>query len=192
MFELWLARHGATEWSENGRHTGSRTDLPLLPEGERSARRLAELLRDVSFSAAYTSPLQRARRTAELAGFPDPEPTPLLLECDYGDYEGLTSEQIQESRPGWELYRDGCPGGEQPEALYRRARTFAGVAEARGGRDGRAIAFGHGHILRAVAAAWLALDVGAAAALELDTATLSVLVSGPRGRLLRLWNGRPA
>ena len=143
----------------------------------------------MSFSGAYTSPLQRARRTARLAGFEDPEPTPLLLEYDYGDYEGLTTEQIHAERPDWELFKDGCPGGESPDAVYRRARTFCDYAERRGGR---VIAFAHGHILRTVGAAWLALDVRAAAGMELDTATLSILVRGARGRQLRLWNGLPA
>jgi broad specificity phosphatase PhoE len=181
-------RHGATEWSENGRHTGSRTDLPLLPEGEKRAAALRPVLARENFTAAYTSPLQRAARTAELAGFPDAERTDLLLEYDYGEYEGLTSDQIRERDPDWDLFRDGCPGGESPDQVLARAERFAELAEARGGR---VIAFAHGHILRAVAAAWLGLGAPAASRFDLGTATISILAGGPRGHLLQLWNGMP-
>lgn len=140
------------------------------------------------FTAAYTSPLRRAARTAELAGFPDAERTDLLLEYDYGDYEGLTSAQINARRPGWDLFRDGCPGGESPDQVLARAERFAEVAESRGGR---VIAFAHGHILRALAVAWLGLGAFAASRFDLGTATVGILADGPRGRLLKLWNGMP-
>jgi broad specificity phosphatase PhoE len=129
--------------------------------------------------------MQRARRTAEIAGFPRPEITDLLREFDYGQYEGLTTQQIQATRPGWELYHDGCPGGESPAQAYDRALRFIELAA---GAGGDVLAFAHGHILRTVAAAWLALDVTAAARLRLDVATLSQLASTDRGRELALWN----
>jgi broad specificity phosphatase PhoE len=127
-------------------------------------------------------------RTAELAGFPQAERTDLLREFDYGDYEGLTSAEIQARNPDWDLFRDGCPGGESPAGVMERAGRFASLAEARGGR---VVAFAHGHILRALAAAWLGLGAPAASRFDLGTATVSILTGGPRGRLLRLWNGLP-
>jgi broad specificity phosphatase PhoE len=171
----------------NGRHTG-RTDLPLTPHGEQAAAALRPSLSAIKFAAVYSSPLQRARRTAQIAGFPDPEVTPLLQEFDYGDYEGLTSAQIHERQPDWQLYRDGCPGGESPEQVYNRARAFIDIAAA---SAGPAIAFAHGHILRAVAIAWMALDIIAAARLDLDVATLSILADDQHGRVLKLWNAPP-
>jgi len=129
--------------------------------------------------------MQRARRTAAIAGFADPEITDLLREYDYGEYEGLTTAQIHASRPGWELYHDGCPGGESPAQAYDRAQRFIELAA---GEGGNILAFGHGHILRTIAVAWLTLDVTAAARLRLDVATLSQLASTDRGRELALWN----
>src|SRR4051794_22227798 len=114
--EIWLARHGATEWSRSGQHTGS-TDLPLIPQGEDEARAMAPRLAAVGFRTALTSPLSRARETARLAGFPDARVDDLLREVDYGEYEGVTTKEIQETRPGWELFRDGSPGGESPEEI---------------------------------------------------------------------------
>jgi broad specificity phosphatase PhoE len=182
--DLYLARHGATEWSENGRHTGS-TDLPLLDEGEEQARRLGEYLQGRRFGAVYTSDLGRALRKAELAGFPSAEPTPLLREFDYGDYEGLTSAQIHRERPGWEIYHDGCPGGESPDQVYRRAQAFLRLV---GGRSGSVIAFSHGHFLRALATAWTELAIATAARLALDPATISILRDGDHGRVVQEWN----
>jgi probable phosphoglycerate mutase len=127
----------------------------------------------------------RARRTAEIAGFPDPTLTPLLREFDYGDYEGLTSAEIRQQRPDWQLYRDGCPGGESPAQVYARASEFVELAAA---AAGNVLAFAHGHILRAVAVAWMRLDITAAARMQLDVATLSTLVDNDRGRELALWN----
>jgi probable phosphoglycerate mutase len=135
----------------------------------------------------YSSPLQRAVRTAQLAGFDHPQLTPLLKEFDYGELEGLTMAQIQQRDPGWELYRDGCPGGESPDQVYARAQRFIGLATG-GGKAGRAIAFAHGHILRAVAAAWIDAQVMIAARLQLDVATLNILHDGDRGRVIELWN----
>jgi probable phosphoglycerate mutase len=183
-FDLYLARHGGTAWTHTGQHTGS-TDLPLLPEGEEQARRLGAHLRGIEFAAVYSSDKQRALRTAELAGFDRPQATPLLREFDYGEYEGLTSAEIWRTRPGWQIYADGCPGGETPAQVYARARTFlAGLS----GLEGAAIAFSHGHFLRALAVAWVGLDITAAAGLALDTAALCILREGARGRVIQRWN----
>ena len=182
--DLYLARHGETEWSRSGQHTG-RTDLPLLPVGEARARQLGDRLRGLHVDRAYSSPLVRARRTAELAGYPDPILTPLLREYDYGDYEGLTSAEIHAQRPDWQLFRDGCPGGETPAEVYARAAGFVAEATA---RPGTAIAFAHGHILRAVACAFLEREITLAGQLALDTAALCLLREGDRGRVLETWN----
>jgi broad specificity phosphatase PhoE len=133
----------------------------------------------------YSSPLQRARRTAEIAGFSNPQLTPLLREVDYGEYEGLTTKAIHESRPEWELYKDGCPGGETPAQIYARATEFITLAA---GADRRVLAFSHGHFLRAIAVAWMTLDIRAAAALYLDVATISILRRDEHGRVLAVWN----
>ena len=143
-------------------------------------------LRGITFDAVYSSPMHRARRTAELAGFPNPSITDLLREADYGAYEGLTTREIRESDPDWELYRDGCPGGETPAQLYARAERFIELATGVG--DGRVIAFSHGHILRAVGAAWIRADVTVAAGLQLDVASISILREADRGRAIALWN----
>ncbi len=137
------------------------------------------------FDVVFSSPMTRARRTAELAGFSKPQITPLLSEFDYGDFEGITSQTIHQTQPGWELFKDGCPGGESPDQVYARAKEFVDLAEASGGR---VLAFAHGHILRAVAAAWLSLDIVAARGFQLDVATLSTLRDGDHGRVLALWN----
>jgi probable phosphoglycerate mutase len=143
-------------------------------------------LSGLSFAAVFSSPLQRAWRTAEIAGFPNPQLTPLLREADYGQYEGITSAQIHQQNPGWEIYKDGSPGGEAPAQIYARALEFIRLCET---VDGRLLAFAHGHILRAVAVAWLRLDITAAANLQLDVATLSRLREDPdHGRLLAMWN----
>ena len=129
--------------------------------------------------------MQRARRTAEVAGFTHPEVTPLLQEFDYGEYEGITTKQIQDGNPGWDLYRDGCPGGETPAQVYARASQFLELATR---HQGNVLAFAHGHILRAVGVAWLHLDITAASLLRLDVATLSLLADDDHGRQLAMWN----
>jgi broad specificity phosphatase PhoE len=136
----------------------------------------------------FSSPLQRARRTAQLAGFPDPQVTALLREVDYGEYEGITTNAIHESRPDWELYKDGSPGGETPAQIYARAVAFITLASA---VNGRVLAFSHGHFLRAVAIAWMGLDIKAASTLYLDVATLSLLRNDDHGRVLAMWNSPP-
>ena len=132
--------------------------------------------------------MRRARRTAEIAGFHGPHVTELLREFDYGQYEGLTSAEIQATRPGWEIFHDGCPGGESPAHVYSRAQRFIELAIEAAGDGGSVLAFAHGHILRAVAVAWLSLDIVAAAGFRLDVATLSRLAATDRGRELALWN----
>ncbi len=168
----------------NGRHTG-RTDLPLTARGEERAAALGRRLAGLDFAAVYASPLERARRTAEIAGFPSPHITPLLREFDYGEYEGITTAEIHKMRPDWEVFKDGCPGGETPARAYARALEFIALAAK---HNGCVLAFAHGHILRTVAVAWLALDVTVAAGLQLDVATLSVLRDGDHGRVLAVWN----
>lgn len=183
--DLYLVRHGATQWALDGRHTG-RTDLPLLPEGREAAKRVAGRLERVPFVAAFSSDKSRAKETAELAGFPDAQTTPLLREFDYGDYEGMTTEEITHIRPGWSIYEDGCPNGETPEQVYTRAQAFMRLLD---GLTGNVIAFSHGHFLRALACAWTELPITAGAAFALDTATICILRDGLRGRVVQEWNG---
>ena len=183
-FELFLVRHGETEWTVNGRHTG-KTDIPLTPHGEEEAASLRPKLAGIGFTAVFASQLQRAQRTAELAGIPKFEITPLLNEVDYGEFDGRTSADIHAERPGWELYRDGSPGGETPAEMYERAEAFIAMAAA---RSGRVIAFSHGHFLRGVAVAWLAIDITNATKFKLDVASISILSETDHGRELARWN----
>jgi probable phosphoglycerate mutase len=161
--------------------------LPLTPRGEERAAALRPRLSSLHFDAVYSSPMQRATRTAELAGFPNPQLTDLLREVEYGDYEGLTSKQIHEANPSWEVYSDGSPGGENPAQIYARAYAFIALA---GKTGGKVIAFAHGHILRAVGAAWIHANISVATGLMLDVATLSVLRDDGH-RLITLWNSAP-
>ena len=184
MIEMWLVRHGPTEWSENGRHT-SATDLPLLPEGEEKARGLAGALAALEPAQVLSSPRVRARRTAELTGFGDAEVDEDLTEWGYGDYEGITTPQIRESRPGWTIWKDGCPGGETAEELA--ARLDRVVARARA-VEGRTLVFGHGHALRVLAARWLGLDVADGRLFKLDTATISTLGYERERPVMLRWN----
>ena len=184
--ELWLARHGETEWSLSGRHTG-RTDIPLTPRGEAQATALGERLRGRSFALVLVSPLQRARRTAELAGFGDAavELEPDLMEVDYGEYEGRTTSEIRRARPDWDLWRDGCPGGETiPEAARRAERAIARARAA----DGPVLLVGHGHLTRTLATRALTLECDAGRHLALDPASLSIVGSEHAAPALRLWN----
>jgi broad specificity phosphatase PhoE len=184
---LYLARHGETAWSLSGRHTG-RTDLPLTERGEQDARGLAERLRGLSFTQVWTSPLQRAARTCELAGFGSTaEVNGDLVEWNYGDYEGRTSAEIHETRPDWQLFRDGCPGGEAPEQVGARANRV--VERVRAVRAD-VLVFSSGHFLRVLAARWLGLEPAAGRFFLLRTASLSVLgyehsLSEP---VIRLWD----
>jgi len=184
MTDLYLVRHGATEWSIAGRHTGT-TDLPLLPEGEDTARALAARLRGADFGLVLTSPRQRARRTAELAGFPDAVVDDDLAEWDYGDYEGVTTEEIREKDPDWTIWSGVTPGGETPEQVGARLDRVIDRVRA---TDGHTLVFGHGHALRALAARWLGLPVAEGRLLKLDTATLSVLGFEREQPVVLHWN----
>ncbi len=146
---------------------------------------MGKRLRALQFDAVYSSPMERARRTAEIAGFPNPRITPLLHEFDYGDYEGKTSAEIRQMHPDWQLYRDGCPGGETPAQVYQRARDFIDLALR---SSGHVLAFAHGHILRAVAVAWMSFDIASAIRFQLDVATLSILAEDQHARGLKIWN----
>lgn len=192
LSQVYLIRHGATAWSDSGRHTG-RSEIPLTPEGEAKARGLAVRLKDVAFSRVLTSPRLRARRTCELAGFAGAaEIEPDLAEWDYGDYEGRRSAEVLGSRPDWSLFRDGCPGGELPADVSLRADRL--IARLRA-LEGNVALFSHGHFGRALGARWIGLPVGDGRRLLLDTASLSVL-GFERGDLaspaVALWNSREA
>ena len=183
--ELYLVRHGETEWSRARRHTG-RTDVPLSPVGEAEARALGEHLAGLQVDLVLSSPLARAVTTARLAGFGSRlRTTPALLEFDYGDYEGMTSAQIRAWRPGWDLFRDGCPGGETPPAVAARARRLLEEVAA---DDRRTILFGHGHQLRILAACFLGLPPDAARHLFLGTASVSALGREHDWPAILLWN----
>lgn len=182
--ELWLVRHGETEWSRDHRHT-STTDLPLLPEGEAAARGLRERLAAVGFATVLTSPRLRARRTAELAGFPDAERTEDLAEWAYGDYEGITTEEIRRSVPGWTVWTHPSPGGETATEVARRLDRV--VARARDA-DAPVLVFGHGHALRVLAARWLGLPATDGRLLRLDTGTVSVLGHERADPVVLRWN----
>jgi broad specificity phosphatase PhoE len=184
---VYLARHGETEWSVSGQHTGH-TDIPLTARGEQDTQRLARRLAGVTFAKIFTSPLARARRTCELAGFGDAaEVDADLQEWDYGAYEGRRTVDIRQERPDWYLFRDGCPGGESVEAIGTRADRV--VARLRA-IEADVLVFGHGHILRVLAARWLGLPPGEARLFVLSTAALSIL--GYEHALhepaIRLWN----
>ena len=184
---IYLARHGETEWSVTGQHTGV-TDLPLTERGERNAMRLRQRLAGSVFARVLTSPLQRAVRTCELAGFGalakvDPD----LVEWNYGDYEGLRTAQIHAVRPGWQLFRDGCPNGESPQDVGARADRVVSRVRA---VKGDVLIFSSGHFLRVLAACWLGLEPFAGKFFILDTASLSALsyehdLSSPA---IRFWN----
>jgi broad specificity phosphatase PhoE len=184
---LFVARHGETAWSLSGQHTGL-TDLPLTPNGERNARQLGERLRGLTFAKVFTSPLQRASRTCELAGFGAvAEKDHDLVEWNYGEYEGLRSAEIHARRPGWQIFRDGCPGGESPEQIAARADRVVQRVRA---VDGDVLIFSSGHFLRALATRWLGLEPMAGRYLLLSTASLGTLsyehdVSQPA---IQLWN----
>jgi probable phosphoglycerate mutase len=182
--EVWLVRHGETEWSRNGRHT-STTDLPLLPEGEQVAVQLHERLAAQDFALVLTSPRQRARTTAELAGHPDAEVDEDLVEWTYGDYEGITTDEIRRTVPGWTVWNGTCPGGETADDVEKRLdRVVARLVAA----PGPALVFAHGHSLRALTARWLGLPVTDGRLFRLDTATVSVLGHERESAVILRWN----
>ncbi|MER9315775.1 histidine phosphatase family protein [Mesorhizobium sp. M0659] len=185
--EIYLVRHGETEWSASGKHTG-RTDIPLTAKGEAAARGVADRLKDLSFQAVWSSPSQRAFSTCTLAGFGAAAvKKPDLQEWDYGAYEGVKTKEILVQRPGWQLFRDGCPDGESAADVGARAdRIIAGLRAI----EGNVLVFSSSHFLRVLAARWLGLPPEGGAHFVLDTASLSILgyehdLSEP---VIRRWN----
>lgn len=185
MTELILARHGETEWSRDGRHTG-RTDVPLTANGRDEAERLREPLAGRGFTRVLSSPLSRAVDTARLAGFGEVvETRDDLLEWDYGEYEGITTATIREGRPGWLLWRDGCPGGESADQVGARVDRVLAELD---GAEGDALLFAHGHVLRVLTARWLDLDPDRGQLYALGTGTLSTLGFEHEYHVIRAWN----
>ena len=183
---IFLARHGETEWSAAGRHTG-RTDLPLTPTGEDQARALGRRLSSHVFVSVLTSPARRARQTCDRAGYAGRAVVvDDLREWDYGDYEGRTTADIQQEAHAWDLWHDGAPGGEGPEQVATRAERVIGEAVA--GRDGDVLVFGHGHMSRMLGARWVGADPGFGTVLRLSTASLSLLGWEHGHRAIELWN----
>ena len=185
--DVWLIRHGETEWSRRGRHTGI-TDLPLTDAGRRAAKALVPVLARESFVRVLTSPLERARETCQLAGLGDrAQVDPDLVEWNYGDYEGLTSAEIRDRAPGWLLFRDGAPGGERPDDVSRRVDRV--IARARAA-PGHVAIVAHGHLLRSLAARWLGWPVAAGQHFLLDTGTVNVLSAYHEAPAIKRWNAR--
>lgn len=186
---LWLVRHGETAWSLSGQHT-STTDLPLTPEGELQAVAIGKLLAGRTFDHVLSSPRTRAMDTTRLAGFGERlEMLEALVEVDYGEYEGRTTHEIHEISPGWELFRDGSPGGETPTDISAHADAALAESTAHGGN---LLLFGHGHLFRALGARFLGLPISVAAQLRLDAGSISVLQVERDGPTVVLWNRRVA
>ncbi len=184
--ELWLVRHGETEWSLSGQHTGS-TDIPLTDHGRAQAKALGALLAGKSFARVLSSPMSRALETCRLAGYGDEvEITDDLLEWDYGDYEGRRTVDIRKERPDWTLFADGVPNGETAAQVATRVDR---VIEAAAGAGGNVALFAHGHVLRVLTARWLDLRPQEGRLFALSTASLSVLGHERETRVIRLWNG---
>ncbi len=185
MNEIWLFRHGATEWSKNGRHTGT-TDLPLLPEGERVATAMRPFVSSRTFSMVLSSPLNRARRTAELIGVGDQATVDDdLHEWDYGEYEGVTTAKIRDRVPGWTIWSGDCPGGETGAQVAERCRRVVDRCLA---ADGDVALVAHGHLLRVLAATWLGLPPEDGRFFRLDTGTYCVLGFEHEYRTIHHWN----
>jgi probable phosphoglycerate mutase len=188
---VYLARHGETAWTLSGQHTG-RTDIPLTPRGEDDARRLGERLKALTFAVVLSSPLQRAKRTCELAGFGDRAVVdPYLREWDYGEFEGLKTTEIRQRRPDWRLFRDGCPGGETVDQVGDRADRLIARLQA---ANGDALVFSHGHFLRVLTARWLALPPADGRLFLCDPTSLGTLGyehDRPDEPVVRLWNDAP-
>jgi probable phosphoglycerate mutase len=184
--EIWLVRHGETEWTVSRQHTGT-TDIPLTPAGLERARALSPVLGAHAFGLVMTSPLQRARRTAQLAGFADAVVDPRLVELNYGDYEGRTTAAIHEENPDWSLWRDGSPGGESIDEAGRRAdEVIAELSSA----SGDVLLFGHGHFSRVLGARLLGLPASEGRLLMLSPAAICVIGSEREQRALKHWNWR--
>ncbi len=182
---VYLVRHGQTQWSSLGKHTGH-TDIPLTAEGERLAATLKAPLAKVPFSTILSSPLKRAVRTAEIAGF-RPTLEPDLIEWNYGAYEGVTTAEIRAKDPTWNLFKDGCPGGEQARDVGARADRLIAKLQ---GLEGNALLFAHGHILRVFAARWLQLPPEVGTRFLLATESISILgfEHSSQEPVIRLWN----
>jgi probable phosphoglycerate mutase len=184
--KVFAIRHGETAWSLSGQHTGT-TDIPLTDSGRRLAQRMRPVLARNAFELVLCSPMQRARETCELAGLGDKAVIDCdLVEWNYGEYEGLTPEQVHEVAPGWLIFRDGCPGGEAPEQVG--ARVDRVIARSRA-VDGDIALFAHGHVLRVLAARWIGLPAGGGQHFLLDTGTLCVLGCYREIPAVRIWNG---
>ena len=186
---IWLIRHGETEWSRSGAHTG-RTDLPLTAAGRDNAAAIGRWLKGRAFALVLTSPMERARDTCRLAGYGDAaQVDPNLCEWDYGDYEGRVTPDIQKERPGWSLWRDGVPNGESIEEVAVRAEAVLARAVA---ADGDTALFAHGHILRILTACWLQLDPRCGSLFALSTASVSTLGYERETRVISCWNLLPS
>jgi probable phosphoglycerate mutase len=185
--DIYLARHDETEWSLSGRHTGL-SDIPLTPKGELNGAKLGERLRGIQFARVLTSPLKRAFRTCELAGFGAvAKVEPGIVEWDYGQYDGKTTDEILTTYPHWELFEDGCPGGESLDAVAKRAdRVVANLKDVLG----NILIFSHSHFLRVFATRWLGIDPALARVLYLSTGSLSILGyhHSRNEKVIRLWN----
>jgi probable phosphoglycerate mutase len=182
---VFLIRHGETEWSKSGQHTGT-TDISLTANGRKIPKRLAPVLAQVSFARVFTSPLSRARETCALAGLgKQAEIVTDLVEWNYGDYEGLTPEEIRAAAPGWMIFRDGCPGGERAEDVGRRVDSV--IERVRATAHNVAL-FAHGHVFRVFAARWIGLPPAAGCHFLLDTATFSVLGYYRGMSAIKRWN----
>ena len=182
---VFVMRHGETAWSVSGRHTGT-TDLPLTENGRRLAQRLRPVLARESFARVFVSPMRRARQTCELAGLGKASAIdPDLAEWNYGEYEGLTPEQIHEKAPDWLIFRDGCPGGEMPKQVGARIDRLIGQVRA---VEGNVALFAHGHVLCVLVARWIGLPPGAGQHFLLDTGTLGILSHYYELPAVRVWN----
>ncbi len=188
--ELYLIRHGETEWSRSGQHT-SRTDLPLTDQGRQEAQTLAARLRGIRFDQIFSSPRLRARTTCELSGLGTPAIEPDLAEWDYGSYEGLRAAEILARQPDWDIYTHGCPDGESPAQVTARADRLAARLRP---LTGRVAVFSHGHFGRVLGVRWIGLPIGHARSFVLDTAAFSILGqhdSDPTRAVIRQWNLTP-
>ena len=184
---MWLARHGETEWTQSRQHTGT-TDIPLTERGREQARAEAHHFKGIEFGRVLSSPMQRAEETAHLVGL-DPVPDDRLMEWNYGEYEGRTTADIQRERPGWDLWRDGCPGGEKLDDVVRRLEPL--LDELRVCGETRVVLFGHGHCFRVLAGSWLGLGGIAGRSLALGTASLSVMATEHGNPVIAHWNDLP-
>ncbi len=183
---VWLIRHGATEWSESGKHTGA-TDVPLIEAGEAAARALGPVLAEESFALVLSSPLTRARRTAQLAGL-EPELTDDLLEWNYGEYEGRTTAEIRQYAPGWTVFSDGAPGGELAGEVAARVDRVIARAKAAASDRQDVACFAHGHVLRVLGARWVEMAPEDGRHLKLGTAALCILGYEHESPVIEVWN----